>query len=219
MFFTKKFQQQNIGQILKEARYRTGLSLKIISKHIHINYKFLEALEKNDWSKLPGEIYAKNFLKDYCNFLKIKIPDIKNIKFYMVSEENYHKKIFTQKIKLSDLFNLPKTIKLSFFIFFTLIFLVYIVWQINQITAPPIIEIFYPQTNLISNNNVITVSGKANSEVKIKINQEDVILLPDNSFAQVINLIPGINNLLIEGKTKYSKTRTIERKIIFEPAP
>lgn len=215
MFYTKKFQQQNIGEILKEARYRTGLSLKIISKHVHINHKYLEALEKNNWKKIPGEIYGKNFLKEYCNFLKIPVPEIK---FPLLTDEDIfsHKNNFTKKIKHLDLINLPKKIKFYLFVLAVFIFMCYIVWQINIITQPPTIEILYPKNDLITRENILTIAGKVNSEVKIKVNNEDVILSPENYFSQNINLTPGLNNIIIQGKTKYSKTRIIERKIIFE---
>ncbi len=59
------------GDILKAARERNRLTVKDIEQATSIRSTYIEAIEKGDYDKLPGEVYAKGFIKNYANFLKL----------------------------------------------------------------------------------------------------------------------------------------------------
>jgi transcriptional regulator with XRE-family HTH domain len=59
-----------LAEELKEARKKTGLSLLQISAKSKIDLKFLEAMEKGNFSFLP-EIYVKAFIKDFANIINL----------------------------------------------------------------------------------------------------------------------------------------------------
>jgi cytoskeleton protein RodZ len=58
-----------IGDSLREARTRRGLSAADVQKGIRIRERYLTALEEENWDLLPGEAYAKGFLRTYAEFL------------------------------------------------------------------------------------------------------------------------------------------------------
>jgi len=58
-----------IGESLREARTRRGLSPADVHKAIRIRERYLTALEEERWDMLPGEAYTKGFLKTYAEFL------------------------------------------------------------------------------------------------------------------------------------------------------
>jgi cytoskeleton protein RodZ len=58
-----------IGASLKEARNRRGLSAADVQKELRIREGYLTALEEERWDMLPGEAYAKGFLRSYAEFL------------------------------------------------------------------------------------------------------------------------------------------------------
>jgi len=218
MFKSKKINAPNcIGNILKTARQQTGLSLKMVAKHISIDKKYLEAIEKDDWQKLPGEVYAKNFLKKYCEFLKINQNEL-NIDWEKIScfKHKNHKESFTKKTRIFDFLNLPKTLRITLIAIITLIIVIYLIWQINQIIRAPEITIFSPDSDITISTNTLVITGQTKSEVKLKINNEVMVLDENYNFEQILNLQPGLNTITIEGKKKYSKTQIIERKIIVD---
>ncbi|HPI67007.1 MAG TPA: helix-turn-helix transcriptional regulator [bacterium] len=210
-FKTKKINaHNNIGQLLKEARAKTGLSLKIISKHLSISVKYLEALENNKLSQIPGPIYIKNFLKKYSEYLGV------DLNYFNIHPANKENNIFHYKTEKKFFINFPSVIKKTSLVFIILILFIYILKQINLITTPPKIIINYPPDNLIIYDNFLIINGQTEPEVKIKINQEDILLQSDQTFQQKINLLPGINSIIIEGKKKYSSATTLEKKIIYQ---
>jgi len=58
-----------IGDSLREARTRRGLSPADVHKAIRIRERYLTALEEERWDMLPGEAYTKGFLRTYSEFL------------------------------------------------------------------------------------------------------------------------------------------------------
>jgi len=58
-----------IGASLREARTRRGLSAADVQRAIRIRERYLTALEEEKWDLLPGEVYAKGFLRTYAEFL------------------------------------------------------------------------------------------------------------------------------------------------------
>jgi transcriptional regulator with XRE-family HTH domain len=58
-----------IGDSLREARTRRGLSAADVQKGLRIRERYLTALEEERWELLPGDAYTKGFLRTYAEFL------------------------------------------------------------------------------------------------------------------------------------------------------
>lgn len=65
-----------IGKRLKEAREKKGLTLEDIEEETKIRRKYLRAMEEEQFQILPGQVYAKAFLKTYTRFLGIDVEDV-----------------------------------------------------------------------------------------------------------------------------------------------
>ncbi|RPF55927.1 helix-turn-helix domain-containing protein [Aquisalibacillus elongatus] len=63
-----------LGERLKEARLDQELTLEDIQKETKIQKRYLEALERNDWSTLPGTFYARAFVREYAEAVNLN-PD------------------------------------------------------------------------------------------------------------------------------------------------
>ena len=58
-----------IGRVLERARQEKGLSLDEAERATKIRKRYLEGLERDDYTVLPDAVYAQGFLKTYANFL------------------------------------------------------------------------------------------------------------------------------------------------------
>ncbi|HEX5467362.1 MAG TPA: RodZ domain-containing protein [Candidatus Limnocylindrales bacterium] len=58
-----------LGELLLEAREHKGVDLYRAERDTKIRVKYLEALERSDFSKLPGAVYTKGFLRNYAIYL------------------------------------------------------------------------------------------------------------------------------------------------------
>jgi cytoskeleton protein RodZ len=57
---------RDFGAFLREARERSGISLRTIATTTKISMPSLEALERNDVSRLPGGIFLRAFVRAYA---------------------------------------------------------------------------------------------------------------------------------------------------------
>jgi cytoskeleton protein RodZ len=60
-----------IGNSLREARIRRGLTIKDVEDVTKIRSRYLEALEEDDFEVMPGSTFARAFLRTYATFLKL----------------------------------------------------------------------------------------------------------------------------------------------------
>jgi cytoskeletal protein RodZ len=56
----------DLGTRLKEARQASGVSLRDIATSTKISVVTLEALERNDFARLPGGIFSRAFVRAYA---------------------------------------------------------------------------------------------------------------------------------------------------------
>src|ERR1043166_6678588 len=56
----------DFGARLRDARERRGISLRQIANATKISVAVLEALERNDISRLPGGIFGRAFVRSYA---------------------------------------------------------------------------------------------------------------------------------------------------------
>ena len=57
----------DFGSKMKRAREERGISLRHIAEVTKISVSALEALERNDISRLPGGLFSRAFVRSYAN--------------------------------------------------------------------------------------------------------------------------------------------------------
>jgi len=74
----------HVGSILSEARRQKGVDIAQVEQDINIEQVYIEALENDDYQKMPAEAYIVGFLRNYSEYLGLNPDDIirqyKNIK-------------------------------------------------------------------------------------------------------------------------------------------
>jgi cytoskeleton protein RodZ len=60
---------QSVGSKLREARTRRKLSLEKVEEATKIRGRYLQAIENDEWDQLPGDTYARAFIRTYGRFL------------------------------------------------------------------------------------------------------------------------------------------------------
>lgn len=58
--------RQTFGDIIRRAREMRGIDLREVAEATKINVRYLEALERNDFTYIPGGIHARNFVRSYA---------------------------------------------------------------------------------------------------------------------------------------------------------
>jgi cytoskeletal protein RodZ len=61
----------SLGEILKEERIKRGINIKDLERITRVRSKYLLAIEKSEFSVLPGTTYTRAFIRTYANALGI----------------------------------------------------------------------------------------------------------------------------------------------------
>jgi cytoskeleton protein RodZ len=217
-FRVRKIRQSNLGAKLIECRKEKELTLEDIYKICNIPVKYLQALEEERWDDLPGEVYLKNFLGKYCDILDLNFKlCFKQYKKQANNRESHLKnktKNKKKKRKISSLLEYitPKRFKVILIVIILIIFLGYIYFKINDYVSPPELSILYPQGNLETTENIITISGKTEIEAMVFINSENVPVEEDGNFNIDVKLKYGLNRFYLTSQRKHGQQN--EKEII-----
>ena len=60
---------ESIGEKLRLARETRGIALRDISDQTRISMRYLEAIESDDYRRLPGGIFNRSFIRAYAKFI------------------------------------------------------------------------------------------------------------------------------------------------------
>ena len=60
---------ESIGEKLRLARETRGAALRDISEQTRISMRYLEAIETDDYGRLPGGIFNRSFIRAYAKFI------------------------------------------------------------------------------------------------------------------------------------------------------
>ena len=64
-----------MGKILKQKREELGEELRDISLVVRIRTTYLKAIEEENFEKLPAEVYAKGYIREYARYLNVPFAD------------------------------------------------------------------------------------------------------------------------------------------------
>lgn len=206
-----------VGDQLQLAREKAGLTIKRISKKTKINQKYLEALENEEYDKLPRGLYERKFLKEYAEFLELDkntlIEEFEKEK--KVAQQNQKKPYFSNlKLKKTNFIVFPKVTKSLAIILITAVCFAYLGYYVNNLLSSPELNIARPKNDIVTQKDRISVTGKTNSEVKVYINGEPVLTDPNGEFNKEIKLKKGVNNIRITAQKKYSQKNTVNKQIL-----
>jgi len=94
-----------IGEQLRLAREGRGIPLREISDQTRISIHYLEAIEMNDYKRLPGGIFNRSFVKAYARYVGYDEKEaVEGYTRYMrelgdtgdeVASTPYHSKVYT----------------------------------------------------------------------------------------------------------------------------
>jgi cytoskeletal protein RodZ len=67
---------ESLGDKLRTAREEKGYAYDQVSRETNIAARYIEALEKEDFAKFPGEPYLLGFLRNYGDYLGLDVPEL-----------------------------------------------------------------------------------------------------------------------------------------------
>lgn len=224
-FSSKKISNPpNLGEQLRSCRQNLGISLADACKATNISVKYLQALESGNHQQLPGEVYAKSFLKVYANFLGLDYQNF--LKIYSTEQKIYTKTSKSsghdfrkpvERVSRAHLIVTPKIVRAGILGLLVLVCLVYLGVKVKAIMTPPILIIERPQNNLVTDQNFVEVAGSSEKEVTLEINGQQILADSSGHFSETIDLQPGVNIIEILAEKRHGPQTKVYRQVNVQP--
>ena len=172
---------QTLGEKLRQAREERDISISEVAEQTRISPLYIEAIENDDYSPLPGGIFNKGFIKSFAKFVGVDEEEALQDYSQQLSQQNegqpeadtktYRPEVLTDDRSRSSL--LPTII-------FAAIILGLMTWGIlalvqyiqEQQSQPSVANINTANTNSVNINTANTNSGNANTAQTIPATDE-----------------------------------------------
>ena len=159
--------KKTIGEVLRLSRVNQGLSLEELQRKTDIQLDMLEALESDDFDKLPSPFYVRSFLRKYA--WAVELDESIVLDAYDSGSMITYEEVDVDEIELSGRrrSNRKKRslLPLFYFVLFSLsilVFVTYYVWNYIQTQ---------PTETTSANYNVVTTTTNATTSETTTSNQ------------------------------------------------
>lgn len=215
--FTSKKLAEKIGvaETLKKAREARHFSLDAVARALGVAKKFLEAIESDNYNGLPGELYTKNFIRNYADFLKIDGQRLVDayLKERGAKPSSDHLPPQACELKHWDASRYA-TLGVAALVGIAVVY--YLGAQIGGIFSTPPLVLENPVEGTVSNSPELEVKGQTAPESRVQINGVEKMSNADGRFSEVINLTPGVNKIIITAVKKHGPQATVLRDVVYE---
>lgn len=90
--------EKGFGNLLKSEREKKGLSISQVAEITRLREHYVEALENEDWEKLPARVFVKGFIRSYALSIDLDLNQVMRVfekSAPQVKEEDFSKALIT----------------------------------------------------------------------------------------------------------------------------
>lgn len=210
---------RTVGQVLKAEREKKFYTLEEIEKATKIRRSMLEALEADEYAKLPPPTFVQGFIKNYGRFLGLNAEQLLAIYRREFAEGKHPPRIletFSNPVDRKRFRLTPTKALGSVILGLIVIFFIYLWFEYRFLVGGPFLEVNFPTDQFNTNSSVIIVTGRTDPEAKVSINHQEIGVDLTGKFSQEIKLSDDINKVEITATAKTGKVTKVERTVFLK---
>jgi cytoskeletal protein RodZ len=196
---------KTVGEILRNERLGKKLALSEVEGATKIKVRFLEALEKNDFSEIAEATVVRGFIKNYAEYLGLSSHDLLAIfrrdfiedKKGQILPRGVYEPLLKPKFSWTPKMTVAASLTALF-----LVLAIYLSFQLFGFLGTPPLEIYSPKNSETFKIEEIKIQGKTSIDATVLVNGEMILVLTDGSFEKTVALSPGENKILIEASSR-----------------
>ncbi|MCA9368928.1 MAG: helix-turn-helix domain-containing protein [Pseudomonadales bacterium] len=207
---------RTIGEMLRDERQGRRFRLEDLANRTRIRIEYLEALEANEFEKLPSATFVKGYIKTYAELfgfdhkplLALLRRDYKESARGTLVPREFITPVLRQRITFNSL---TLFVIALVGVFLSLLGYVGVQWHI--LTRPPELRVSQPaeQDQVASR---VVVSGETEPDAVVTVNDQPVALQSDGSFTtEVFISTEGISTISVEATDRRGKTSREDRTV------
>ncbi|MBI2022218.1 helix-turn-helix domain-containing protein [Candidatus Daviesbacteria bacterium] len=207
---------RTVGTILKEAREAKFYSLEDIEKNTKIRKELLEALESDNFEKLPPSTFVQGFIKNYGKFLNLNTDKLLAI-FRRDYEAAKHPpqvmESLSNPVGNKQVIITPQRVIASTIVLIIIGFFIYLWVAYRQFVGAPELMVSSPKDQQSVEIPSIVVEGKTDPDAKVAVNNQEIGVDKSGNFREEVKLSSSVNTILITSTSKFGQSSKIERTV------
>jgi len=224
-FRVKKISGSNLGEQLSVRREQLGISLAQAAAETKVAVHYIAALEQGSYDQLPGEVYARSFLRRYTAYLRLDGPELL-IRYE--SERNVYRRVKSgthqpsvdrpvERVASSKLIVTPRLLRTISIALLAVVCLAYLGYKVTVMFEAPTLIVELPIDRMVTDQRVIEIVGTTEPETVIKVNGQQILIDAEGRFAESLALQDGTNVIEITAQKKHSRTAHVVRTVVVRP--
>lgn len=222
---------QTVGERLAKVRRALGLGLPQVARACTIKVEYLEAIEQGHYGDLPGDLYAREFIKTYARFLSVN-PKEAAVEYFLERQGDLSPAAREQpwfdrsgrsrfQLHLSGRFGNFWPGGLRWRLIASALALVSVAVYSFSLWRPMAafnLSVSSPSNNYLAKDGRIVLAGRAAAAVELRVNGAPVVLDQQGFFKENLSLPPGLTLLKIEARDSAGRIRVVARAVSAPPS-
>lgn len=207
---------KTIGELLKEERTAHRVQIEDMASRTRIRAEYLEALEENQFEKLPAATFVKGYIRAYSRLLGFDAAPLiallrrdykESAKGQLVPRE-FIKPVLRRRLGVT-----PALVTLAGVVLVFVVMMSYVVFQWYQLNKPPQLVVSAPVAEAFVAAQV-DVEGRSSPEAVVSVNSQVVPVQADGRFhTQVYLPREGLSTITVEAVDRRGKSSLIQRTV------
>ncbi len=205
---------RTVGEILKKAREEKRYSLYKLEERTKIKKEYIEAIEKEQWEKLPEFTVVSGFVKNIAAELGVDEKETAALlrrdyppKDVTINPKPDVKKKFTWS---------PRITFITSIIIVMILILGYLGFQYTNFIKPPKLEVYEPQQGAIVESQTVNIVGMVDPESTVVINNQPILINEDGNFEVEIDIGKDTKDLVVVATSRSGKETIVRRDIVLK---
>ncbi len=210
--------RDSLGFFLQTKREQQGYSLGEVARKTLIGEDYLRYLEAGQFKRLPGEVYCRNFLKKYVEFLGFELDDVLDTfrdELHFDTIWRGKKQEMTKPMSAHNFITWPRVFRGFAVVAIAAVFFGYLGFTVFQLLKPPALIVNSPVQNEVVEQTSIVISGETDEGAIVQINDVEVVV-SGGLFSQEFELQKGLNIIEIISSKKHGRSSTEVRRVIVD---
>ena len=205
---------RTVGEVLKKAREEKRYSLYKLEERTKIKKEYIEAIEKEEWEKLPEFTVVSGFVKNIAVELGVDEKETAAL-----LRRDYPPKDVTispkPDVKKKFIWN-PRITFVASIIIVLILILGYLGFQYTNFIKPPKLEVYEPQQGMIVESQTVKIVGMVDPESTVVINNQPILINEDGKFEAEIDIGKDTKNLVVVATSRSGKETIVRRDIVLK---
>ncbi|MBI5147631.1 MAG: helix-turn-helix domain-containing protein [Parcubacteria group bacterium] len=207
---------KEFGEFLSEEMAVKGFSAEKLAHATNIPERYVNALIKNDFKKLPAGVYARGYIFKIAQALNDDGGELWNL-YKNRAGEALRASGKTDKLPANRFAVKKINKKIIVAIAVAALVIAYLLFRADDLIGLPTLKLTANLDDAVVSLSPLTINGEVEPRDLIAVNGENIAVGNDGKFEKEISLQPGVNAIEFKVKRLLGREITEVKRVTYQP--